>query len=219
MIWNDDVSKANGGRTKEAFWQRLKGSLDLLFEGVDEQGRELAGGYRGCLIGIAGDLEFFQSWLGFKGATANFPCARCPLHKDELMDWRNTASWRRHTYRKGEDWHQAQGHNHGALFHGKNKLSSLNLLPDIMHTKFVGVDQYAYGSCLHKLIYRHMSLDKIVKQVYGHFYCHKLTSALGLARQRTTSKASWRMQKMFGRTKPSSWTTLYVCRFCMCLAP
>ncbi|CAE7494382.1 unnamed protein product [Symbiodinium sp. KB8] len=156
MIWNDDVSKANGGRTKEAFWQRLKGSLDLLFEGVDEQGRELAGGYRGCLIGIAGDLEFFQSWLGFKGATANFPCARCPLHKDELMDWRNTASWRRHTYRKGEDWHQAQGHNHGALFHGKNKLSSLNLLPDIMHTKFLGVDQYAYGSCLHKLIYRHM---------------------------------------------------------------
>ena len=50
MIWNDDVSKANCGSTKDALWQRLQGSLDLMFQGVDEQGRELVDGYRGCLI-------------------------------------------------------------------------------------------------------------------------------------------------------------------------
>lgn len=159
MIWNDDVSKANGGRTKEALWQRLQASLDLMFQGLDEQGRELADGYRGCLIGIAGDLEFFQSWLGFNGSTSNFPCARCPLHKDELMDWRNNANWRHSTYRSSDAWHQAQGHNHGALFNGNYKLSALHLLPDIMHTKYLGCDQYAYGSALHQLVYRHMSLD------------------------------------------------------------
>ena len=108
MIWNDDVSKANCGSTKDALWQRLQGSLDLMFQGVDEQGRELADGYRGCLIGIAGDLEFFQSWLGFNGSSSNFPCPQCPLHKDELLDWRNNANWRQSTYRTSDAWHQAR---------------------------------------------------------------------------------------------------------------
>ena len=54
-----------------------------------------------------------------------------------------------------------QGHKHGALFNGDYKLSALNLLPDIMHTKYLGCDQYAYGSALHQLVYRHMSLDEM----------------------------------------------------------
>ena len=137
----------------------MKESFALLFQGRDENGQALAGGYRGVVIGVAGDLEFFQSWLGFPGSTANFPCALCPVDKDNLLDWRDSATWRQARYCNGRAWRAAAGGNTCCLFHGDIALSCLNLLPDVMHTKYLGTDQYAYASILHILVYRLMLLS------------------------------------------------------------
>ena len=158
-IWNDDVSNMNAGDTKKAVWSRAQASLDLLRQGVDERGQTLCEGLRGIVIGVSGDLEFFSSWLGFPHSSGNNPCPLCPCHKDEMLQWSEDSSWRRTTYKNAANWRRARGSRHGALFHGPHGLSALNVCPDIMHTKFLGTDQYVYGSVIHILTYRLLCPD------------------------------------------------------------
>ena len=146
------MSSMNGGDTKKAVWARVQASLELLRQGLDEHGATLCGGLRGIVIGISGDLEFFSSWLGFPSSNANHPCPLCPCHKDDMLRWAEDSMWRTSSYKDAAGWRRSRGNRHGALFHGSNALSALSICPDIMHTKFLGSDQYLYVSVIHRLL-------------------------------------------------------------------
>ncbi len=151
--------------TMNTFWTHLRWSFEWLEKGVwpdvNPEGakfdpkspegqralKSLAGGWRCKLWALKGDLEFFSSSLGLESYHSHTPCFLCKANTSDTpwTDFReNQAKWLS-TIWSDVAWKARAGRH--ILFHLPG-LSISSVLPDILHCKHLGTDQYYYGSVL-----------------------------------------------------------------------
>jgi hypothetical protein len=114
-------------------------------------GDMLAGGWRGVVWVLRGDLEYFANTLHLDHFGSLSPCFLCKANCDDndapWSDCRPEAAWRSRLWTK-DDWYAAKQRH---IVFDLPGVSILNVMPDIMHTKHLGCDQYLYGSVLYLL--------------------------------------------------------------------
>lgn len=91
--------------TLDAVWQRIAFSMNLLFKGIDTNGKMLAGGKQFCMTEFRGDWLFLKQIFDFASSwhtTAGNVCFRCtargssrlPDHGDLFYNcWSDTPNW------------------------------------------------------------------------------------------------------------------------------
>ena len=117
-------------------------------------GTWLAGGFRGVLISIAGDMDYLCKTLGLPRWSVNtLCCSLCPCTKTGVLSYldnRNPgAQWLRSIW-KAANWKNWPDRSKCALF-DLFWMSAANVSLDYMHCKYLGADQYLFGSVLHPL--------------------------------------------------------------------
>ena len=117
----------------------------------------LAGGFRGTLWSILGDLDYFQKILHLPNSTlARGPCplCRCKGAGDTTWyDFRPTAPWRGLLWTAAE-WRAWDQRSRSPLFSMPGFSPHLIAL-DWLHCKYLGHDMLVYGSVL-SLLVRHV---------------------------------------------------------------
>lgn len=113
-------------------------------------GQPLAAGYKACLWSIIGDLDYFVSILRLPNFNSQRPCSLCRCSLAGANSWSNftpSAPWRGQlwTYATWSAW---GGRSRCPLFGRLSHCSALTVHLDYMHCKFLGVDQYVFGSVL-----------------------------------------------------------------------
>ena len=119
----------------------------------------LAEGHFGLLWAIMGDLDYFASILGLpRYSTACGPCALCRCTGVGLNTWTDTgptAAWIGECW-KSRDWLLWEGRSKNLLF-SLPGVTALTVALDYMHSKYLGMDQYMFGSTLYVLCYMVMT--------------------------------------------------------------
>ena len=159
--------------TLNAVFDQLIWSFQILFDGKWPQadadgiayqpgtpefakaGTPLAGGYRGTLFIMRGDLEYFSNTLGLEHFGSLSPCFLCRANcSNDDIPWAdcraNRAKWMS-TCWSNVDWEAAKPNRH-RIFRDVPGVSISTVIPDIMHTKHLGSDSYFYGSVLKLLV-------------------------------------------------------------------
>jgi hypothetical protein len=158
--------------TLDEFFTILKWSLEALNEGkwprADHHKREynprspqgkragtaLAAGYFGVLWGIMGDLDYFASDLGLPRFSAASPCTLCRCCNEGPAFWsdfRQNAAWIEECW-TNEEWLAWDGRSTSPLFTMPG-VTGLTVALDYMHCKYLGMDQYMFGSVMYVLCY------------------------------------------------------------------
>ena len=112
-------------------------------------GKPLAGGYRGCLWSLIGDLDYLVSILKLPNFNSARPCSlcRCSLAgTNSWSDFSKSAPWRKQLWTLAT-WKAWEGRSPCPLFK-LSFCSALTVHLDYMHCKYLGVDQYTYASVL-----------------------------------------------------------------------
>ena len=131
----------------------------------------LAGGYRGVLYVIKGDLDYLCKCLGLPDSKATNCCTWCPANLSNIpwWDFRPSALWAQQLYSALTVLAGAC-----AIFQVPG-VTLMSVAPDWMHNKHLGTDMYFYGSVLWLLVYvvlldtPQQNLDALmieVKQIY-----------------------------------------------------
>ena len=110
--------------------------------------RFLADGYYGVLFSLIGDLDYFYKWLKLENhASTTAPCMYCPanLTDPNWRDMRSCAPWNTREYTH-ITWVIAHPERLSLFF--LEFVSVYTLCADFMHCKYLGVDQYLFGSTL-----------------------------------------------------------------------
>ena len=131
------------------------------YEKDSEKGRlagtDLAGGYCGVLWGIIGDLDYFCKTLTLpKSTLASGPCCLCKCTgrgANTWCDFSRTAPWRQACW-EVNDWRAWSGRSRCPIFNLEWASPWLVGL-DWMHNKYLGHDQFVYGS-LFKVLVRYL---------------------------------------------------------------
>ena len=111
-------------------------------------GTPLAGGFKACLWSVIGDLDYFVSILQLPNFNSQRPCTLCRCSLSGVNTWSNFMS----------DWKAWGGRSPCPLF-DLPFTSGLSVSMDWMHSKYLGVDQYCYGSILALLTVQIMPND------------------------------------------------------------
>jgi hypothetical protein len=155
--------------TIDQVWTALSWSLHALFTGLwpshDWQGRAYPRGTRhGDLAGtplaegwfaavwvLRGDLEYFWQTLRLEHPNSNSPCVLCRCNTTTVpwTDFRRGTGWEAHVWQPAAWLHARPGRHQLFRLPG---ISVCSVVPDLMHTKHLGVDAYVYGSCLSWLV-------------------------------------------------------------------
>ncbi|CAE7252460.1 unnamed protein product [Symbiodinium sp. CCMP2592] len=118
-------------------------------------GSPLAGGWKGVIWALVGDLEYMVSRLNMPhfGQKHN-PCGLCKCSGDETStSWRNckpTAPWLSMQWSLAE-WRSFPDRPKNPLF-DSGVCSALSCHMDYMHTKYLGLDPLGFGSVLSLLV-------------------------------------------------------------------
>ena len=163
------VCKLPGQNTMDQFWKHLAWSFSWLerglwpdrnadgnmyAEGTPEQKRALttlAGGWRGILWIIKGDLEFFVNSLGLDSYSGHDICFLCKANTSTIpwTDFRKgRALWLSQIWKFAE-WLLVGPRNPILSLKG---VSITDVIPDLLHCKHLGTDAYFYGSVLLYLV-------------------------------------------------------------------
>lgn len=165
-IWGV-VDSVGGQRTLDDFFSILAWSFTCLFHGTwpaqdhlgqpfaagtlgaTRAGCQLAGGYRGILFGILGDLDYLASTLGLpRWSKKDDFCALCKPLGLAWEDFRlGACEWVGHQWHTSS-WRLWPGKPSNALF-GVPGVTALNVCYDYMHCKYLGTEQVLFGSCLY----------------------------------------------------------------------
>jgi len=120
----------------------------------------LAAGFFGMIWGLQGDLDFFYKGYRLENHTTSAnPCLLCPanLHTCPWRDFRPTAAWLLSIY-TAHTWRAT----HANLLPIFGRLVNVeSILPDYMHVRYLGTDQYFYGSVLTLLVFHIMGGDPV----------------------------------------------------------
>ena len=166
--------------TMDTFWAILTWSFKALFSGkfpscdwrgvqYDRSSPEgqkanswLAEGYRGVLIQLAGDLDYFTKWLGTPVSTNHAkPCCQCKCTFAGPLSWQDNrvespwqsalltnANWKTH-------WSPTC-----ALF-SLPGMNAFSIALDLMHNLYLGWLQHAYGSVFYLLTHECLAGDPL----------------------------------------------------------
>ena len=114
--------------------------------------------YFGVVWVLRGDLEYFWQEYGQPNPNSRQPCIMCPATTNaddpvQLHEYRGgQMRWLSRIYSKAQFF--TTRYSAHALFHKVHGgISSLTFMPDLLHCKHLGTDQYFYGSVLWILIY------------------------------------------------------------------
>ncbi|CAE7240575.1 unnamed protein product, partial [Symbiodinium sp. CCMP2456] len=159
-IWGLFEKVGVPGKTLEEFFKVLRWSLYWLWlgkwpesdvDGMEHMGgRPLADGWFGCLFALIGDLEYLSAVLGLPSHNNSKNC--CALCKASLSginswsDFRPAAAWRAQVWTY-ESWQSWANRSKNVLFTLPG-VSALSVHLDWMHSKYLGIDQFTFGSCL-----------------------------------------------------------------------
>lgn len=123
-------------------------------------GTPLAGGFKACLWSVIGDLDYFVSILQLPNFNSQRPCTLCRCSLSGVNTWSNftpSAPWRQQIWCMSA-WKAWGGRSPCPLF-DLPFTSGLSVSMDWMHSKYLGVDQYCYGSILALLTVQIMPND------------------------------------------------------------
>ena len=116
-------------------------------------GKQLADGYCAILWSLIGDLDYLVAILNLPNFNSSRPCSlcRCSLSgANSWSDFSNTAAWRNQLW-SFDSWKRWAERSKCPLFK-LSYCSALTVHLDYMHCKYLGVDQYTYGSVLALLV-------------------------------------------------------------------
>ena len=117
-------------------------------------GTWIAGGFRGVLVQLCGDLDYFGKYFGIpKWSNHLKMCAVCPAGFHGPMSWldnRALAGWISSVV-TASNWRSHW--NPDCILFLLEGLSSLSIAYDYMHNSYLGWLQYFYGSILFLLVY------------------------------------------------------------------
>ena len=120
----------------------------------DKALKPLADGFSGVVWGLQADLEWYNKSFGLEHWGSNTPCFACQANKSTrpftdftpTSQWRQTvwtsASWKQHHRAAGRPVFSIPG------------VSITSCIPDWMHSKHLGLDQYLLGSTLWLLCFQ-----------------------------------------------------------------
>ena len=119
--------------------------------------KPLAGGFKGILWSLVGDLEYMSARLGLPHyGLKKGPCGLCQCSGDEGVnswkDCRLQAPWVQLQWTP-ESWEAWEEKSSCPLFGGIQGLTALNCSFDYMHCKYLGVDMIQFGSVLFLMVY------------------------------------------------------------------
>jgi hypothetical protein len=166
--------------TLAVFWKVLSWSFFWLQQGVwpktdwlgnhypldsvegQRAGTFLAGGYYATLWAVMGDLDYLAKTLKLPRSTSSNPCSlcRCTLHGEN--SWKqnhDTAPWK-NTLWKPLEWVAWEGRSKVGLWSIPG-VSAVTVALDWMHNKYLGIDQYLYGSILYILCFMILPLSPV----------------------------------------------------------
>ncbi|CAE7776529.1 unnamed protein product, partial [Symbiodinium necroappetens] len=122
---------------------------------AERAGQALAGGFYGVLWSLIGDLDYFTQILQLPNYNnATMPCPLCRASLSGNLTWSNfssTAPWRATMWRP-HTWHLWPDRSRNPVFSIPG-VSSLQIALDYMHSKYLGTDQFQFGSVLSLLVY------------------------------------------------------------------
>jgi len=158
--------------TLDTFFAIMRWSFQCIYEGTfpsldwrgkpfprnskefHKAGKQLANGWRGCLIQLAGDLDYFSKWFqASRWSNHQKPCSICRAGYRGPLSWRdnrNNSGWQSATLKPS---------NYRSHFSPTSPLfqlpgfSSLCMAMDWMHCHHLGWLQYLYGSIFHILVF------------------------------------------------------------------
>jgi hypothetical protein len=161
------VSKQHGRDTMATFWKHLVWSFHWLMLGLwpaaDPDGvqyepgtreyklhhdvKYLAGGWRGVLWCLKGDLEYFANSLHLEHFGSHTPCFLCGCNSTDYpwTDCRPQARWLTRLW-SPNSWPKRHL-RHGTILDLAG-LTITNVMPDVMHVKHLGTDCWFYGSVI-----------------------------------------------------------------------
>ena len=120
--------------------------------GYKRRGKPLAGGWSAILFTLQGDMDYFASVLKLPNwQTKKKCCVLCQADAEGLNSWKNfgpSAPWVS-TCWTPQSWHLFPGKSPCKLFSDIPGASAVMCSLDFMHNKYLGVDMYIFGSCLH----------------------------------------------------------------------
>ena len=116
----------------------------------------LAGGFRAVIFSLIGDLDYHTKFWELENHNSTVqPCYYCPCNLTDV-NWRNflpTAAWVAATYTNAQ-WIAA--HPDRLAFLALPWVTVLTVCSDWMHVKYLGTDQYFFGSVLHYMVFTMM---------------------------------------------------------------
>ena len=117
---------------------------------------DLAGGYRGILLFLIGDMDYLSKTLELPRWSRNVNlCSLCRCTKYGPLSWAHNnlqdAGWLNEIW-EPSDWRAWDGRSMSPIF-DLPWLSSANIFLDYMQCKFLGSDQYLFGSVLYLICF------------------------------------------------------------------
>lgn len=108
-------------------------------------------------------MAWHPSWLGLPGHNSIYPCVHCSLSRDELYD----------VYKKKHCLHTHQDFLNAIRYRAFrislwDLVGGCHVTPDLMHTKWLGVDQYLLGSALAMLNQKFGSINEMQEALLAH---------------------------------------------------
>lgn len=121
---------------------------------AQRSGTWLASGWKGVLWALTGDLDYFVAMLGAPNySLKSGPCMHCKCTGTGDLTWTNfseTALWRS-TRWDASAWHASPSRTQCVLL-SLPGASCWTVAYDWVHVKYLGVDQYIFGSVLMVLV-------------------------------------------------------------------
>ena len=138
---------------QEGRWPEVDHKGDPFAAGTlaaEKAGQPLADGWRGILVCMKGDLDWFQKMMNLLSVQSTNPCCFCPCDTlDDSMPWsdfRAEALWRAREF-------DATTEIPHVMFQDVPGLNLFAVKVDYMHTKHLGTDSYLAGGVLLLLCY------------------------------------------------------------------
>ena len=158
--------------TMEVFWKIMRWSFESLASGKHPEldwkgqdfpigslherraGTQLAGGFKGLLVQLAGDLDYYTKWLETPRVTNHEkPCPLCRCSFTGQLSWldnRSNSAWQKNLLMPSN--YRSHWSPKGELYNMAG-FSNMCLAMDFMHCMHLGWLQHIYGSLLHLLVF------------------------------------------------------------------
>lgn len=129
-------------------------------------GQWIAGGFKGVLVQLGGDLDYLAKYLGLpRSSLHSNPCGMCKCTFHGVLSWmdnRECAAWIRSLVTVS-NWKEHLKSD--CILFQLAGLNALSIAFDWMHNAYLGWLQYFYGSVLFFLVYHILPHDPLTNLI------------------------------------------------------